>query len=81
MKLLFGITILVLVAVSFIADYKWKQWIKTRQQSREQDHDPHSGMPLPQLVETGEPVHPRHPHVHQNHVRTDPVYQTQNGSA
>ena len=35
MKLLFGLTIVILIAVSFIADYKWKQWIK----SRERNHD------------------------------------------
>ncbi len=41
MKLLFGLTILVLIAVSIVADYKWKQWIAARKQDREQDafHD------------------------------------------
>jgi hypothetical protein len=35
MKILFALTIIALIAVSFIADYKWKQWIK----SRNQNHD------------------------------------------
>jgi hypothetical protein len=37
MKLLFGLTVLILVAVSFVADYKWKQWIAARKQERERD--------------------------------------------
>jgi len=37
MKLLFGLTILVLIAVSFIADYKWKQWIAARKRDRDSD--------------------------------------------
>jgi hypothetical protein len=41
MKLFFGLIMLFLVAVSFIADYKWKQWIKARRQSREQDTNTH----------------------------------------
>jgi len=39
MKLLFGLTIVILIAVSFIADHKWKQWIKSREQSRDRDPD------------------------------------------
>lgn len=39
MKLLFLITIFVLIAASFLADYKWKQWIKNREQTRRRDHE------------------------------------------
>ena len=41
MKLLFGLFVLVLVALSLLADYKWKQWVKTREQER--DHPQNSG--------------------------------------
>jgi hypothetical protein len=37
MKLLFGFVVLLLVAVSLLADYKWKQWIKSREQARRRD--------------------------------------------
>jgi hypothetical protein len=37
MKLLFGLTILVLIAVSFIADYQWKKWIAARKQDRDRE--------------------------------------------
>jgi len=39
MKLLFIFTILVLIAVSLYADYKWKQWVETRKQARSLDQD------------------------------------------
>ena len=35
MKLLFALAILILIALSFFADYKWKQWIA----ARKQEHD------------------------------------------
>jgi hypothetical protein len=38
MKLLLGILVLVLVAVSLVADYKWRQWMAARK--RERDADP-----------------------------------------
>jgi hypothetical protein len=37
MKLLFGLIALALVAVTLIADYKWKQWIAARKQERIND--------------------------------------------
>jgi hypothetical protein len=37
MKLILGLIALALVAVSLIADYKWKQWIAARKQDRAQD--------------------------------------------
>jgi hypothetical protein len=33
MKLLIAILVLVVFAVSFWADHKWRQWMKTRDQS------------------------------------------------
>jgi hypothetical protein len=38
MKLLFGIVVLVLIVLSVLADYKWRQWMAARQ--RERDADP-----------------------------------------
>jgi len=35
MKLLLGLAVLIFIAVSIFADYKWKQWIA----ARKQDHD------------------------------------------
>ena len=35
MKLFLGIAALVFIALSFFADYKWKQWVA----ARKQDHD------------------------------------------
>ena len=40
MKFLIVTVILLLIAASFYADYKWKQWIATRKQER--DHPPNS---------------------------------------
>ena len=40
MKLIIGLVALFLVALSFVADYKWKQWIAARKQER--DHPPGS---------------------------------------
>jgi hypothetical protein len=40
MKLIIGLVALFLVALSFAADYKWKQWIAARKQER--DHPPSS---------------------------------------
>ena len=42
MKILFGLTVLILVAVSFYADYKWKQWIARRKQERDHPQTPGS---------------------------------------
>lgn len=39
MKILFGLTIIVLIAVSFVADYKWKQWVKSNKQNHNPDRD------------------------------------------
>lgn len=39
MKLLFALAILVLVILSLIADYKWKQWIAARKHEREHPPD------------------------------------------
>jgi hypothetical protein len=39
MKFLFILTILVLVALSFYADYRWKQWVESRKQARSMDQD------------------------------------------
>jgi hypothetical protein len=38
MKLIIGLSALVLVILSLIADYKWKRWIAARKQER--DHPP-----------------------------------------
>jgi hypothetical protein len=35
MKLFFGIVALVVVAGSFFADYKWRQWIAARKRDRQ----------------------------------------------
>jgi hypothetical protein len=35
MKLLLGLFALFLVALSVLADYKWKQWIAARKQNRD----------------------------------------------
>jgi hypothetical protein len=37
MKLVLGIAALVLIALSLIADYKWKQWVAARKQERDSD--------------------------------------------
>jgi hypothetical protein len=37
MKLLFGLTILILIAVSLYADHRWKRWIKANREARERD--------------------------------------------
>lgn len=37
MKLVLALAVLFLVVLSFAADYKWKQWVKTRQAARERD--------------------------------------------
>lgn len=34
MKLFFILTILILIALSFYADYRWKRWIAARKQDR-----------------------------------------------
>jgi hypothetical protein len=39
MKLILGLVALFLVAVSLIADYKWKQWIAARKQDRNQNRE------------------------------------------
>ena len=39
MKFFFALAILLLVALSFYADYKWKQWVRTRQQARTEEHN------------------------------------------
>ncbi len=41
MKLVFGIAIVVLVALSIVADYKWKQWMAARRRDAEAQN-PHS---------------------------------------
>ena len=35
MKLILGLAVLIFIALSVFADYKWKQWIA----ARKQDHD------------------------------------------
>jgi hypothetical protein len=35
MKILLGILALVLVAASFFADYKWRQWMAARRRDRQ----------------------------------------------
>jgi hypothetical protein len=37
MKVFFGIAVLVLIALSVLADYKWKQWVAARKRERESD--------------------------------------------
>ncbi|HEX4321220.1 MAG TPA: hypothetical protein VHZ52_09975 [Acidobacteriaceae bacterium] len=41
MKFVIASVILLLIAVSFYADYRWKQWIARRKQER--DHPPTPG--------------------------------------
>jgi hypothetical protein len=36
MKLAIVLVVLCLIALSFFADYKWKQWMATRKQERDQ---------------------------------------------
>jgi len=36
MKLLLGILAIVLIAATFVADYKWRQWMEARRRDREQ---------------------------------------------
>jgi hypothetical protein len=38
MKLIIGVAALLLVLLSLIADYKWKQWIAKRKQERDHPH-------------------------------------------
>jgi hypothetical protein len=35
MKILLGIVVIVLVAASLIADYKWRKWIAERRRDRQ----------------------------------------------
>jgi hypothetical protein len=35
MKILLGILAILLVAVSLVADYKWRQWIAARRRDRQ----------------------------------------------
>ncbi len=35
MKLLLALAIVLLIALSFLADYKWKKWIAARKQDRD----------------------------------------------
>lgn len=37
MKMLFGMVVLILVAASLFADYKWKQWMAARRRERESE--------------------------------------------
>jgi hypothetical protein len=37
MNFFFGAVLVVLIGVSFIADYKWRQWVKSRDQVREME--------------------------------------------
>jgi hypothetical protein len=39
MKVLFGIAVLVLLVLSVLADYKWKQWVAARKRERDVDPD------------------------------------------
>lgn len=45
MKLLFGLTILLLIAASLLADYQWKKWIAARKQDRDRDEFNNGGPP------------------------------------
>jgi hypothetical protein len=45
MKLLFGLTILLLIAASIVADYQWKKWIAARKQDRDRDQHHNGGAP------------------------------------
>jgi len=35
MKLILGLVALILIALSLVADYKWRRWIAARQQERD----------------------------------------------
>jgi hypothetical protein len=35
MKFILGLVVLFLIALSLVADFKWKQWIAARKQERE----------------------------------------------
>jgi hypothetical protein len=35
MKIFLGILVVVIVAASFIADYKWRQWMAARRRERQ----------------------------------------------
>ena len=35
MKLVLGIVIVLIVAATFVADYKWRQWMGARRRDRE----------------------------------------------
>ena len=39
MKLLLALGILLLIVISFLADYKWKRWIAARKQEHENSPD------------------------------------------
>jgi hypothetical protein len=39
MKVIFGIAVLVLLVLSLVADYKWKQWVAARKRERDADAD------------------------------------------
>ena len=39
MKLILALVALILIALSLVADYKWKRWIAARQRERDQ-HTP-----------------------------------------
>jgi hypothetical protein len=36
MKILLGILVILVVVASFIADYKWRQWIAARRRDRQE---------------------------------------------
>jgi hypothetical protein len=38
MKILIAILVVLVVAVSLIADYKWRQWIAARRRDRQEPH-------------------------------------------
>ncbi len=38
MKLLLTLVVLIIVAGSFYADYRWKRWIAKQREQRERDH-------------------------------------------
>jgi hypothetical protein len=39
MKIVVGLVVALLVAVSLFADYKWRRWIATRAREREQSRE------------------------------------------
>ena len=39
MKIFLGIVVIVLMAVSFIADYKWRKWMAERKRDRDHGHE------------------------------------------